>query len=466
MSTIIKGGTLVTESDVFEGDLVLDGEKIAAIDRDFKPKAGMKVVDARGKYVMPGGIDAHVHFQLPFCGTVSADDFVNGTKAAACGGVTTVIDYAIQVKGRPVMEAVKNRRAEADGRVCIDYSLHAGLTDWSENSPRELEQLVEQGIPTIKMFMIYKAQGWMADDFMLYRALEETARLGAMIELHAESVFVMDGLIEKYHKNYKKLGAWGHVLSRPAFVEEEAVLRAIKWAEVTNGRVYIVHMSAGASADAVKAGQERGVNVYAETCPQYLLLDDSVFRKKNGHWYATCPQIKKKEDAARLWQGAINGEVSLIATDTCTFTTKQKAMWGGDFTKIPYGMPGVETMSPLMYTFGVGEKRFSLNRFVQLVSANPARLHGLYPRKGTLAVGADADVVVFDPKKKFTIAPKRLQTNCDWSPYDGWKLTGYPAMTFSRGRLVAQDGKFVGETGWGRFVKREPWGAIEGRIKK
>ena len=465
MSTIIKGGTLVTESDVFQGDLVLDNGKIAAIGRDFKPQAGTEVVDARGKYVMPGAIDTHVHFQLPFCGTVSSDDFVNGTKAAACGGVTTVIDYAIQVKGRPVMEAVKNRRAEADGGVCIDYSLHAGLTDWGENSPRELEQLVEYGIPTIKMFMIYKAQGWMADDFMLYRALEETARLGAMIELHAESVFVMDGLIEKYHKDYKKLGAWGHVLSRPAFVEEEAVMRAIKWAEVTNGRVYIVHMSAGASVDALKAGQERGVSVYAETCPQYLLLDDSVFKKKNGHWYATCPQIKKREDADRLWQGVINGEVSLIATDTCTFTTKQKAMWRGDFTKIPYGIPGVETMAPLMYTFGVGGKRFSLNRFVQLVSANPARLHGLYPRKGTLAVGADADVVVFDPKKKFVIAPNRLQTNCDWSPYDGWRLTGYPALTFSRGRIVARDGKFVGAPGWGRFVRREPGGAIEGRIK-
>jgi dihydropyrimidinase len=391
---------------------------------------------------------------------------MNGTKAAACGGVTTVIDYAIQVKGRPVMEAVKNRRAEAEGRVCVDYSLHAGITDWNESSPKALKQLVAYGIPTVKMFMIYKDQGWMADDFMLYSALEETARLGAMIELHAESVFIMEGLVAKYHTNWKKLGAWGHALSRPAFVEEEAVRRAIMWAEVTGGRVYIVHMSAGASADAVKEGQERGVAVYAETCPQYLLLDDSVFRKKNGHLYATCPQIKTKADAERLWQGVTNGEVSLIATDTCTFTTKQKAMWGGDFTKIPYGMPGVETMVPLMHTFGVGGGRFSLNRFVQLVSTNPARLHGLYPTKGTLAIGADADVVVFDPKKRFVISPKRLQTNCDWSPFDGFKLTGYPALVFSRGRLVARDGKFVGTVGGGRFVRREPWGSIEGRIKK
>jgi dihydropyrimidinase len=466
MSTIIKGGTLVTESDVCKADLVMDKDKIVAIGRNFRPQPGTIVVDARGKFVMPGGVDAHVHFQLPFCGTVSSDDFVNGTKAAACGGVTTVIDYAIQVKGKAVMEAVRNRRREADGKVCIDYSLHAGVTDWNEKARRDLKTLVEYGIPTVKMFMIYKNEGWMADDYMLYCALEETAKIGAMIELHAESVFVLDGLIARYHKDWKKLGARGHALSRPDFTEEEAVLRAIKWAEVTHGRVYIVHMSAGTSADAVKAGQERGVHVYAETCPQYLLLDDRVFGKKDGHCYATCPQIKKSKDAARLWQAVINGEVSLVATDTCTFTTKQKAMWKGDFTKIPYGMPGVETMAPLMYSFGVGEKRFSLNRFVQLVSTNPARLHGLYPRKGSLGIGADADVVIFDPKKRFVIRPEKLQTNCDWSPYNGWRLTGYPVMTFSRGRLVAKDGKFVGQTGWGRFVRRDPWGCIEGRIKK
>jgi dihydropyrimidinase len=445
--------------------MVIDGEQIVAIGKNFSPYPDTEVINAKGMYVMPGGIDAHVHFQLPFCGTVSADDFANGTKAAACGGVTTVIDYAIQTKGRPVMEAVEKRRKEADGKVCVDYALHAGLTDWNDRARKDLKRLVDYGIPTIKMFMIYKNEGWMADDFMLYSALEETAKTGAMIELHAESVFVMDGLIQKYHKAWKKLGAWGHALSRPDFVEEEAVRRAIKWAEVTGGRVYIVHMSAGASADAVKEAQELGVNVYAETCPQYLLLDDSVFKKKNGHLYATCPQIKSKYDAERLWEGVVNGEVSLIATDTCTFTTKQKAMWKGDFTKIPYGMPGVETMVPLMYTFGVGKKRFSLNRLVQLVSTNPALIHGLYPRKGTLAIGADADIVIFDPKKKVTIKPQKLQTNCDWSPYNGWQLTGYPVMTFSRGRLVARNGQFVGKEGMGNFLKREPWGGIEGRVK-
>ncbi len=466
MSTIIKAGTVITESDCFEADLVMDRGRIAAVGSNFHPRKGTDIVNARGMYVMPGAIDAHVHLQLPFCGTVSSDDFENGTKAAACGGVTTVIDYAIQAKGRPVMEAVANRRAEADGRVCVDYSLHAGITDWSDASRRDLARLVNAGIPTVKMFMIYKDQGWMADDYMLYSALEETARTGSMIEVHAESVFVLDGLIRRHLGSRRKLGAWGHALTRPDFVEVEAVQRAVTWAGVTGGRLYIVHISAGGSADVIKAGQERGVHVYGETCPQYLLLDDSVFRRRDGHLYATCPQIKTKADSERLWRGLANGEISLIATDTCTFTKGQKAMWGGDFTKIPFGMPGVETMLPLMHSFGPAKGRFSLNRLVQLVSSNPARIHGLYPRKGTLSIGADADVVVFDPRRKVVVTPGRLQTNCDWSPYHGWTLSGYPAMTFSRGRLVARNGKFTGERGWGRFVKRAPWGGVEGRVKK
>lgn len=466
MCTIIKGGTLVTESDRVEADLVMERGRIVAVGDRLTPRKKAEVVDARGAYVMPGAIDAHVHFQLPFCGTVSSDDFENGTKAAACGGVTTVIDYAIQTKGRPVMEAVANRRREADGNVCVDYSLHAGITDWKDGSGRDLARLVDAGIPTVKMFMIYKDQGWMADDYTLYSALEKTARIGAMIELHAESVFVLDGLVRRYRAARRRLGARGHALSRPAFVESEAVQRAATWAEAAKGRVYIVHVSAGASVDIVKSAQERGVQIYAETCPHYLLLDESVFSRKDGHLFATCPQVKTAADSERLWRGLANGEISLIASDTCTFTKRQKAAWGGDFAKIPFGMPGVETMLPLMHAFGAAKGRFSLNRLVQLVSANPARIHGLYPRKGTLAIGADADVVIFDPKKRFTIAPRRLQSNCDWSPFNGWTLTGYPAMTFSRGRLVARHGRFTGEKGWGRFVKRLPWGGVEGTVKR
>ncbi|MDP8247670.1 MAG: dihydropyrimidinase [Candidatus Tritonobacter lacicola] len=457
---IIKGGTIVTASDTYKGDIVIEGEKIRAIGSKLKPYKGTEVIDARGKLVFPGGIDVHVHLQLPFCGTVSSDDFENGTKAAACGGLTTLIDFAIQSKGKRIMEAVEARRAEADGKVCIDYSLHGGITDWNDRTRREIKKAIDYGIPSFKMFMIYKDEGWMADDGILFNGLEETARFGGMIMVHAESVFILELLINRYHtpEMMKKYRAYAHALSRPYYVEEEAIIRAIKWAEVTNGNLYIVHMSTGGGADAVKAGREKGVNVWSETGPQYLLLEDSVFKKKNGHCYATCPQIKKKGDCARLWKGLRAGEVSIIATDTCTFTTKQKAMWKGDFTKIPFGLPGVETMVPLMYTYGVGKKRISLNRFVQLVSTNPAKLHGLYPEKGTIAVGSDADIVVFDPKKKVTLSHKKLQTNCDWSPFEGFRLQGYPHMTFSRGKLVAREGKFVGDVGHGRFVRRKPGG--------
>lgn len=457
---IIKDGNIVTASDTYTADIgVLDGT-INTIAKNLEPGASTKVIEAKGKYVFPGGIDVHVHLQLPFSGTVSADDFENGTKAAACGGVTTVLDFAIQQKGHSIMDAITARRAEADPKVCIDYGLHAAITDWNPTTQAEIKQVIDYGIPTFKMFMIYKNEGWMADDGMLFSALEETAKYGGQIGVHAESVFVLDMLIERYAKEKEKWGAYGHTLSRPCYTEEEAILRAIKWAEVTGGKLYIVHMSTGEGTDAVHAAKERGVNVHAETCPQYLLLDDEVFKRKDGHLYATCPQIKKPHDSERLWKGLQNGDVQVVATDTCTFNTKQKAAWNGDFRKIPFGLPGVETMVPLMYTEGVGKHGLTVNQLISLVSTNPAKLFGMYPRKGTIAIGSDADLVVFDPEKKVTLKAENLQTNCDWSPFEDWKLVGYPSTTLSRGKIVAEDGKFVGEVGYGKFLKREPFGKI------
>lgn len=457
---IIKGGTAVTAIDASDVDIGVKDGKISEIGKDLNGDSETKIVDAKGMYVFPGGIDVHVHLQLPFSGTVSADDFENGTKAAACGGVTTVIDFAIQQKGKSIMDAVNARRAEADPKVCIDYGLHAAITDWNEKTQAEIKKVIDYGIPTFKMFMIYKNEGWMADDGMLFQALEETLKHGGQIGVHAESVDILDMLIDRYAKDKEKYGAYGHTLSRPCFTEEEAIIRAIKWTEVTGGKLYIVHMSTGEGADAVRAGKARGVNVHAETCPQYLLLDDEVFKRKNGHLYATCPQVKKPHDNERLWKGLVEGDVEVVATDTCTFTTEQKAAWNGDFRKIPFGMPGVETMVPLMYTEGVGKRGLSLNQFVALVSTNPAKLFGMYPRKGAVEVGSDADLLIFDPNRKVTIHADDLQTNCDWSPYEGWELTGYPHLTISRGKTVAEDGKFVGKTGYGQFITRKPYGEI------
>lgn len=455
MDLIITGGRIVTAEGSYKADIGIEKGKIKAVAEKIPQKA-KTTIDARGMLVFPGAIDVHVHLQLPFCGTVSADDFENGTKAAACGGVTTVIDFAIQKKGETLKRAVEARRTEADGKVAVDYSLHAVPTDWNERTKKELRKLAGEGYTTFKMFMIYAREGMISDDDALFAALEETSNFGGMVGVHAESVRVLDLLIDRYHnkQDMKKYGAYCHVLSRPNFIESEAIQRAVNWAEATGGRLYIVHMSTAEGADIISAARKRGLNVYAETCPQYLLLDDSVFKKPNGHLYGTCPQVKKKADSERLWQGLASGDVSVVATDTCTFNIKQKAMWKGDFTRIPFGLPGVETLLPLMYSYGVGKKRISENQLVKLLCTNPARLMGLYPEKGTIAVGSDADLVVFDPRKQVTLSHKNLQTNCDWSPFEGFKLKGYPDTTISRGKVVAKNGKFVGKAGHGKFVKR------------
>jgi dihydropyrimidinase len=452
---VLRGGTVYNGDATVRADVALEGEAIAAVGLDLE---GQTIIDVTGKKLFPGAIDGHVHLQLPFCGTVSADDFANGTKAAACGGVTTVIDFAIQTKGDRLEPAVAARRAEADPKVCVDYGLHVAITDWNDEVAREFRTIVDGGIPTFKMFMIYREQGWIADDATLFRGLELAAELGAQIGVHAESMDLLDLLITRYrnHPERQRLGATAHALSRPAVTEWEAVQRAIAWAEVTGGRLYVVHTSAGRSAELIGQARDRGVNVYGETCPQYLLLDDSVFAGDRGHLFATCPQIKKKEDSEKLWEGLAKGSMQVLATDTCTFTTEQKALWGGDFWKIPFGLPGVETMVPLTYTFGPGAGRFSINHWVKLVAENPAKLFGIYPKKGIIAPGADADIVVWDDERELVIAPSVLQTNCDFSPFEGTKVKGYPQMTFSRGELVSQDGKFVGHEGRGQYLKRSP----------
>jgi dihydropyrimidinase len=459
--TIIRGGTIVTANDTYRSDLGILGESIDAIGNNLKSDIPCSEIDASGKYVMPGGIDVHVHLQLPFCGTVSADDFFTGTMAAARGGVTTVIDFALQDSKKGLMAGIDARMQEAEGKVCIDYSLHSIITKWSDSVRSEMAKVIGFGVPTFKMFMVYEKEGWQSDDAALYSALSTTADNGARICVHAESEKVMSLLIEKYLPEKERYGAYAHALSRPNFIEEEAVQRAIKWTEVTGGRLYVVHMSTRGAADLVRDARRKGINVYAETCPHYLLLDDEVFKDPiTGHLYATCPQIKKKQDSQRLWKALAHGELTLISTDTCTFNTKQKAMWEGDFTKIPYGMPGVETLVPSVYTEGVLTNRFDINHFIKLISTNPAKLMGLYPKKGTLDAGSDADIIVVDPQRKHTIDWREMATNCDWSPFQGMKMAGFPETTISRGKVVVRNGEFVGSRGHGRFVKRQPWGEV------
>jgi dihydropyrimidinase len=455
MDLLIINGKVITAEKAIISNIAVDKGKIQAIGGNVRPEA-KTVIDARDMLVLPGVIDAHVHFQLPAGGTVTAEDFASGTRAAACGGVTTVIDFAIQKKGQSLMQAVRDRRKEADGKVAVDYALHVVPTDWNKRTKSEIGKIAEAGISSFKMYMIYAKAGLMSDDAAIFSGLEETSKFGAMVTVHAESAGVLDLLVERYHNqaDMKRFGAYCHVLSRPNFVEAEAISRAVIWAEATGGKLYIVHLSTSEGLEIVRKAKGRGVRVFAETCPHYLLFEDSIFKTPDGYLYATCPQIKKKTDQDALWQGVSDGTISVIATDNCTFTTKQKGRWRGDFTKIPYGLPGVETLLPLIYSYGVGKGKLSLSKLVELLSVNPARLMGLYPSKGTIQVGSDADLVIFDPNRKVTISHKNLETVCDWSPYEGINLIGYPAITISRGEIVAQNNKYVGQVGHGRYLTR------------
>jgi len=455
MDLIIKNSKIINSDRIFTMDIGIKNGKIVKIAKKLK-LCSKRVINARGMIVFPGGIDVHVHNNYFFCGTYS-EDWDTGTAGAACGGTTCCIDYAIQKKGSTLKEAVEDKIKDIKDKACIDYSLHLGITDWNEKTKEEMNYYSRNGIPSFKMWLIYRKEGLMADDDVVFSALEETKESGALLMLHCESAFVLDMLIERYHTKglMKKYGAYCHTLSRPCFTEYEAIQRAITWAKVTDGRLYIVHVSTEEGAKIINQAKKEGVKVWAETCPQYLLLTDDVFRKKSGHYYATCPQVKKDHDRIGLIEGIKSGAIQNISTDTCTFSTKQKDMWEGDFTKIPYGLPGMETRIPIMFTFLVGENKLSIKKFVSLVSTNPAKLFGLYPQKGTIEVGSDADIVIFDPNKEVIIDYKNLITKCDWSPYQGMKIKGYPYITILRGNIVAKEGKFVGKYGWGQFVKRK-----------
>lgn len=461
--TIITGGTVVTATGQRKADVAIKGQRIAAVGRGLAngKSNGAAIIDATGKYVIPGGVDVHVHLALPFCGTVSSDDFDSGTRAGALGGVTTLIDFAIPYGKESLMTAYRNWRKKSDGIACIDYCFHLAITNWDRHGP-EMAKMVKMGCPTFKEFMIYESEGWQSDDRAIFNTLENCKKLGAMLLIHAESSRVLDELLARCHTKalMKKYGAQLHGMTRPNYIEAEAIQRAVRWAEVTGGRLYIVHMSTAEGADIVRQARARGVDVYAETCSQYLVLDDSAFKGKDGHLFGCCPQIKKKSDQQRLWKGLKNDDVSVISTDTCTFTRKQKAMWKGDWTKIPMGMPGLETLLPIAYTHGVLAKRLTMKQFVQKCCTNPAKLMGLYPKKGTIAKGSDADLVIFDPQKKKKVDHKKMATNADWNPYQGWSLAGFAQTTFSRGRKIVDNYKFCGENGWGQWLPRKKAGKL------
>ena len=451
---VVTGGNVVTPAGSFTGDIGIVGEKIVALgaklDRD-----GAQVIDATGHHVIPGVLDVHVHLALPFCGTTSADDYRTGTRAGARGGVTTLIDFAIPYAGESLSQAADNWMEKAKGKALIDYTFHICITRYDEHKD-QIAGMVKRGFTTFKEFMIYASEGWQSDDRALFGTLEEMKKHGTMLLVHAESSRVLDELIARYHTpdQMKRYGAQLHAMSRPNFVEAEAIQRVVQWSAATGGQLYIVHMSTGEGADIVRAAQARGVPVIAETCVQYLVLDDSVFTREDGHLFACCPQLKKPADVERLWTGLRGGEVSVISTDTCTFTREQKAMWEGDFTKIPMGMPGLETLMPLAYTKGVLGGRITLDEMCAKLSTNPAKIMGLAPRKGAIQIGADADLAIIHPTRTMTVSPETMETNADWSPFEGWELAGFARTTLSRGDVIVDDYKVVGTEGRGQWLPR------------
>jgi dihydropyrimidinase len=459
--TIVKGGNVVTPAGTFTGDVGITGEKISALGAELEAGKGTKVIDAAGHHVIPGVLDVHVHLELPFCGTVSADDYRTGTRAAARGGVTTLIDFAIPYAGESLGQAADNWMKKAEGKSLIDYTFHICITRWNDHKD-QIKGMVDRGFTTFKEFMIYESEGWQSDDRAMFGTLEKMNEYGTMLLVHAESARVLDELIARSHtpELMKKYGARLHPMTRPNFVEAEAIQRAVQWCEVTCGQLYIVHMSTGEGADIVRAAQARGVPVLAETCVQYLVLDDTVFEREDGHLFACCPQLKKPKDVERLWKGLRGGEVSVISTDTCTFNREQKAMWNGDWTKIPMGMPGLETLLPLTYTHGVLKGQISLENMCLKLSTNPARIMGLYPKKGAIQVGADADLAVIHPSKSQTVRSVggSMETNADWSPYEGWDLAGFSRTTLSRGEVIVDDYRVVGKEGRGQWLPRKTAG--------
>lgn len=452
---IIKGGNVVTPSGTFTGDIGITGEKISALAEKLDAN-GAQVIDATGHHVIPGVLDVHVHLELPFMGAVSADDYRTGTRAGARGGVTTVIDFAIPYAGESLNDAADNWMKKAEGKSLIDYTFHICITRYDEHKD-QIKGMVERGFTTFKEFMIYASEGWQSDDRALYGTLEQMKQHGSMLLVHAESSRVLDELIERHHtpELMKKYGARLHPMTRPNFIEAEAIQRVVQWSEATGGQLYIVHMSTGEGADIIKAAQARGVPVVAETCAQYLILDDSVFEREDGHLFACCPQLKKPKDVQRLWQGLKNGEVSVVSTDTCTFTREQKAMWKGDWTKIPMGMPGLETLLPITYTEGVLGGKITIEEMSQKLSTNPARLMGLSPRKGAIQIGADADLAIIHPTKTIRVDPRTMETNADWSPFEGMDLAGFSRTTLSRGEVIVDDYKVVGKEGRGKWLPRK-----------
>ncbi len=458
MRTLITNGTIVGADGSQVGDVLVDGETIAAIGHDLAG-AGLSAdltIDAAGRYVLPGAIDVHTHMELPFGGTFAKDTFETGTRAAAFGGTTTVVDFAVQSRGKSLRDGLDAWHAKAEGNAVIDYGFHMILSDVNDDSLAEMDGLVAEGVPDFKVFTAYPGVFY-SDDGQIFRALQRSARNGGLIMVHAENgpaidVVAADEIAAGHTDPYY------HGLARYPIFEGEATNRAIRLAEAAGAPLYIVHLSARDALNEVRAARNRGSRVFAETCPQYLFLSlEDMANGFNGAKFVCSPPLRPADHQAELWNGLVKDDLQLVATDHCPFDFHgQKELGRGDFRKIPNGLPGVEDRVDLLHDGGVLAGRISRERWVEVISTAPARMFGLYPRKGVVAVGSDADLVIYDPTAEHTISAKTHHMDVDYSCYEGRSVTGRSDIVLSRGEVVVRDGAFLGAKGRGQFLRRSP----------
>jgi len=464
MSILIKNGRIITAVDDYMGDVFIENETITHIGKSLDMEAD-EILDASGKYLFPGGLDPHTHLDMPFGGTVSADDFETGTRAAAHGGTTTLIDFAIQTKGQSTLEALDTWHAKAEGKTAIDYGFHMIVTDLEDDRVHEMKMLADEGVTSYKLFMAYPGVLYV-DDGTIYRAMRKAGENGTVVCMHAENGIVIDEIVKRALAEGKTEPKY-HALTRPTRMEAEGVHRAISIAEVANVPVYIVHLSSSDALEQVMLARNRGVHAFAETCPQYLFLDHSYYEQEGfeGAKYVMTPALREKWNQDELWKGLRFGDLQSISTDHCPFCFKdQKTLGIDDFSKIPNGGPGVENRMSLVFNGGVNSGRISLNKFVELTSTAAAKTFGLFPKKGTIAVSSDADIVIFDPNRKETISVDNSCTHhmrVDYNAYEGFEVTGFTETVLSRGKIIIKDCEYMGKKGDGQFLKRGLYGGMK-----
>lgn len=452
MSILIKNGRVVTAESDYIADIYCEGEKIVAIGKDLKYDAD-KVIDATGKLVLPGGIDPHVHLEMPFMGTYSSDDYETGTRAALHGGTTSVIEFILQTQGDTLHNALKEWQAKSQHKAVGDYSYHMAVTDFNDDVAKEVVEMIEEeGITSFKTFMAYKG-ALMIDDGQMVQLMKVVKKHGGLVTVHATNGDMIDSLVSKNiaEGNTKPLY---HYLSQPEVTEAEASGRFADMLHYTGCPGYIVHMTCEGALNAIRKVAQRNQKVFIETCTQYLIIDASLYEREDGAKWVMSPPLREKKDQEALWSGINQGLIQVVGTDHCPFTLEQKAMGKDNFAKIPNGHPAIEHRMEFMFSEGVKKGKISLNKYVELCSTNAAKIFGMYPRKGTLAIGSDADIVIFDPEKEHTISAKTHHMNCDYSAYEGWKLTGKTETVLLRGKVAIENEKCYFKAGDGQFIKR------------